>query len=518
MAPKSVCGLDLPLDANYDYTSWRKQPEDQEIPDDMELQERNQFNHDAEMHNRASIRATRAYETDVLAGTVPPNTQDIGAKLRPYYKYRDDEMELMLDSEAYCAQVVAPLPPKLTTFLIVERLKRAKDAEKKKEEEKGEKEKVSSLAGSMVMKNAAPMDALTRASVSTPQFLLAAIKYRLHPSFFWFTDKRLRWATEHSAEVPMRKNTTVTDAPEKSLLDVAKTKISWGGDDSAEGHSLLDWVEASGNFLAALDILCAKPDISNPFSFHTELTKHFQFFRAMEDFQELYIVWYPIEKRLRNKILDSDVSFSTAYWTSEVGGPLNAHKSLQAAATGSLSAPSVKMADLGPSVGTSNSSFPHFPPPPRQPRREEDYRPARDPPTGPRFRDSWSGRDSFRDRAPEQRRSNSRERRPLHCLICAGSHAVKFHSREKPGITAFHDRTPFFSSYERGNLESVRISGKGERQSICIGFNCNISGRLCDPSSHPGERLHICSLCGGGHPALPGDARCARFRNGAFLP
>lgn len=133
MAPKSVCGLDLPLDANFDYAAWRQQPQDLDIPVDMELQERNQHNFDAETANRVSIRKTRAYENDVKAGNIPAAARDIGGKLIAYFKYKDDEMELMLDSESYCTQVVAPLPPKLTAFIIVERVKRAKEAEKKKE-------------------------------------------------------------------------------------------------------------------------------------------------------------------------------------------------------------------------------------------------------------------------------------------------------------------------------------------------------------------------------------------------
>ncbi|KAJ6475684.1 hypothetical protein DFH09DRAFT_1342722 [Mycena vulgaris] len=235
MPTKSICQLDLPLDATYDFAAWRLQPNDLDIPDDMDLQERNQFNCDAQAANRISIRATRAYETAVKNGIVPPVTQDIGAILVAYYKYAPDELERMVTSEAYCTQVVAPIPPRLIEFLLAERDKRAKDAEKKKEDEKMAKDKGSDLKGSMVMSNATQMNPLTRPAVSTPEFLLAAIKYRLHPSLFWFTDARLRWATEHSSEMPMRKNTFILAASEKALLDVNKTVAQWGSDDSAEG-------------------------------------------------------------------------------------------------------------------------------------------------------------------------------------------------------------------------------------------------------------------------------------------
>jgi hypothetical protein len=58
----SVCGQELPLDANLDYAAWRNSPipRTSELPDGMRLQERSQFTYDAA--NRESIRTTRLYE------------------------------------------------------------------------------------------------------------------------------------------------------------------------------------------------------------------------------------------------------------------------------------------------------------------------------------------------------------------------------------------------------------------------------------------------------------------------
>jgi hypothetical protein len=43
---KSICDLDLPLDESFNFTGWRKILKDMEIPDDMMLPERNQYNYE----------------------------------------------------------------------------------------------------------------------------------------------------------------------------------------------------------------------------------------------------------------------------------------------------------------------------------------------------------------------------------------------------------------------------------------------------------------------------------------
>ncbi|KAJ7104051.1 hypothetical protein B0H15DRAFT_4746 [Mycena belliarum] len=517
---RSVCGKDLPLDATFDFAIWRKQPKDLPIPDDMDLQERNQHNSDVQIANRASIRATRAYETMLNSGAVPPITVDIGPKLTSYYEYTEIEVEKMVTSVEFCERVVAPVPPKLLEFLLEERGKREKEAEKKKEEQKA---KGTDLTGSMVMSNVAQINALTRPPVSIPDLFLAAIKHRMHPSLFWFTDQRLRYAIENPSEIPTKKNTSILTVPDKSLLDCAKLKSLWGSDDSAANVSVLTWNNALENFIAAIKILSAAPDNDNPFSFAVEMLKHRDFFQALEDFEALFMVWYPVEKRLRNKILTNNLAFDVVYWTSEAGGAINAWKAARAFSSGYYSLPLTKMADIGHFSGP-----PAYTPsaPKSQRMRDEDQRPYRDdqrsyrddqrsyrdtPRRGDRESDNgWAGRDRFRD----QGQDSFRERRPVHCLVCAGPHTLKNHPT---GQVAFQDRQQCFATYEDGCLKTAKPHGGPDRRVICIGYNCNLGGRPCDGSDHPAERLHICSLCGGSHPALPGNTRCPRFRNGALV-
>ncbi|KAJ7021891.1 hypothetical protein C8F04DRAFT_1313178 [Mycena alexandri] len=481
----------------------------------MSLQEKNQYNYNVEMDNRTSIAQTRAYEEALSDGNTPPTTQDIGKKLRGFYKYTEVEVEDMVMSEEYCKSVVNPVPPMMLAMVLKTRADRAKVAEQKREEEKAAKEKAPELKGTMVMGTARKVNALTRPPVQIPDTFLAMIKYRMHPSLFWFTDLRLKFATEHGADIPMKKNTSIPSAPEKSLPDVAKLKTSWGYDENTEGASVLTWLESFKNFISAMEILCPPPDPTKPdlSTYAIELKQHAQVFRALDDFEDLFPIWYPVERDLRNKIMDGDMPFEVNYWVSETGGVLNAYKAATALANGTVRAPALKLTDLA-FPGTSSApkhrdNDSHR----RSDRHWRDVAPVvRD--DGNHHRDSFrpEGRDSFRpsDRNGDDRRT--RDRRVV-CLVCTKDHVVREHP---PANRESKDRHPHLTTYEHGVLKLARPREGEERKAFCIGWNC---GRSCDGSNHPVglERAHACSLCGGDHPALPANARCRRVRDGAFV-
>jgi hypothetical protein len=59
------------------------------------------------------------------------------------------------------------------------------------------------------MSNVTRIDVLTRPPVSIPPLFLAALKYKMHPSIFWFSDEQLHFATEHPNKLPTRKDTSI---------------------------------------------------------------------------------------------------------------------------------------------------------------------------------------------------------------------------------------------------------------------------------------------------------------------
>jgi hypothetical protein len=226
---------------------------------------------------------------------------------------------------------------------------------------------------------------------------------------------------------------SIASGNDKSLLDCAAMEKIWGSDDACDGVSVLGWVESFGNFLDALKELCAPPTDENPFSYALEMEKHYNFFRALKDFEKDFTIWYPIEKELRNAILNN-TAFDTAHWISEVGGVVRAWKAAKALAGGTHIIPMVKMADLGPAAHSSRQNR-HVPHKDDRDNRRDNRRDFDRDSNYARYRDSdngWRLRDDFR----KTNEDLPRERRPHPCLVCGGPHTIKDHP---PTQTDFRD-------------------------------------------------------------------------------
>ncbi|KAJ7041131.1 hypothetical protein C8F04DRAFT_1177340 [Mycena alexandri] len=507
MAPKSTCGQDLPLLRTFDFKAWRTPPADRDIPEDMSLRERNLYNHEVEVANSASKQLTRAYENTINDGETPETTVDVGKRLRASYKYTEQEMELMITSPDRCTTTLAPIPAPVLDIIIAERAKRAAA---KKDEGKSE------LAGSLVMPKAKKIDVLSRPPVTIPDVFLVALKHKLHPPLFWFTDARLRFATERCTELPMKKNTSLPNASEKSILDVTRLIKEWGSDENSCDISPLIWMQALKNFVKALEVLCPPTTLANPnaCSYAEEMELDARFFIAMDDFELLFDVWYPEERELRNMILDNDIGFCKELWTSRVGNLITAYKVNLKITNGTLGSRTSKLSDFS----TISSSGPSSKAPAfdrRNRRNDRDDRNDRYERNDRNDRsDRDNGRNSFRGPARDSfRRNDDREGstgvRALVCLICGQGHVVRDHPKNQ---TEFRDRKEYFSAYEQNTLKCAR----GERKTICLAFN--LYGR-CGGVGHPAgvDPLHVCSLCGGDHAALPANDRCRRVRNGEYI-
>ncbi|KAJ6452862.1 hypothetical protein C8R47DRAFT_1229274 [Mycena vitilis] len=179
----SVANKPLPLTTDFPFSAWRTPPPDLAIPDDMDIAERNTYNDRVDKFNVKSIEVTRAYEAVLQAGGTPATTSDIGPPLRAPYACTNDEMDLMVDSESFC-QVAAPIPASLMRIIIVMRVDRFKEAEKKKEREKAAKESGLDLVGKLVMCNPHRTEPLTRPDAVLPTVFLHALSSRLHPPLF----------------------------------------------------------------------------------------------------------------------------------------------------------------------------------------------------------------------------------------------------------------------------------------------------------------------------------------------
>ncbi|KAF8177285.1 hypothetical protein K438DRAFT_1978583 [Mycena galopus ATCC 62051] len=91
------------------------------------------------------------------------------------------------------------------------------------------------------------------------------------------------------------------------ILNNEKLIQDWGWDETAAGITPLQWLNSFENHIMALRQLSATPDTKNPFSYTVEMEKHRSYFANRPGFEPDFHIWYPVERELRNKILDNTV-------------------------------------------------------------------------------------------------------------------------------------------------------------------------------------------------------------------
>ncbi|KAJ7627677.1 hypothetical protein DFH06DRAFT_732939 [Mycena polygramma] len=159
MVQLSNAGMPLPVPGDFDFDGWMKRPADVVPPEDMDLKARNEDNHAAEIHNRASLKATRHFRA-----VQDNSSMDVGRKLRAYWLYSTADLQSMVKSVRVC-EAVGPLPVYLCLMVEQARVSRTEveeDEKREREKERSdrekvradrEKDKVAPVIGTMVMSN-----------------------------------------------------------------------------------------------------------------------------------------------------------------------------------------------------------------------------------------------------------------------------------------------------------------------------------------------------------------------------
>ncbi|KAJ7106312.1 hypothetical protein C8R44DRAFT_745383 [Mycena epipterygia] len=177
------------------------------------------------------------------------------------------------------------------------------------------------------------------------------------------------------------------------------------------------------------------------------MEKHFVFIKALDDFELLFPVWYPVDK-LRNKIINN-LAFNTTYWTSELGSVLNAWKAAKAISAGSFSAPASKI-----TVRTLGQFMPPMP--------------HRQHPSSNASRLEMTGASRLLAHAT----------RTIGTLVIPFVKEAGFLSGATTEFVKGHNT--YFSIYEAGALKIHAAAPGAECKLLCIGFNCSGGGRTCD--------------------------------------
>ncbi|KAJ6555653.1 hypothetical protein DFH09DRAFT_1084821 [Mycena vulgaris] len=384
-----VSGLPLP-NAIFDFKGWRTQPAPLLITENMDLKDRNQHNHNAELVNRTSTKATRKYETALL--TTPADGIagiDVGNRLIPYYEYTPEEIDFMVASPEYCDKVVNPLPMSTHEYCLKKRLEKKQleyegKLKKDKEREEKEKDKAMPLLGSLVTSTPRFLSTTSRDVPSVPIPFLTAIKNQYHVPLYWFSDSKLRLANTHPHDIALEKITPAASAedlhPEKvSIVNISKLMKTWGSDEDTTHLTPHSFNLSSRNLLAGLEALC---DTSS--SLKLQKTSDFT-------------IWYEEERKLRICVPDH-YQFDEVIWSSKVNTVLSAHKAALKM-FGTMTAKRANDSDLRPG-------------PQKLQKTGLDSDPSRQ-------SENHSFRNSFHEQEPPRGPRTSGDRPPT-CLICAG--------------------------------------------------------------------------------------------------
>ncbi|KAG6874775.1 hypothetical protein C0992_006598 [Termitomyces sp. T32_za158] len=428
-------------------------------------------NVEIERFNEESIAST----IDVMATPVPrPPNLDIGPPLKTPYFYTESEIEELVGSQALC-ESLGPFAPSLIRQIAASRDRGKRDADLARQAEK-EKDKEADtslrnkLLGTMEMQNPIRRVFGEAKEVVIPTVYLLNIRNRLVPPLHFFTNQCIE-LVHTSPQMIHTKFVRPYGVDEQSgekvqLLDLSKMISLWGNDDSYECLSPLRFLEASKNMHSALKLLCKAPseDIdssqmptSKSTNYAIEYERHLSYFRQIDDFEDTFPCWYAFEREARMDILLGNVVFDWSKYAARVHIILQTRHALE--------------------------------------RRDRPYHKI---PRHTSSVDVSSARTStqkfFRESSPA-------------CLLCGKAHRLFDH----PGnVSTFNDGKPLFVRLSGSQLVVAR-SGKGSSpKKVCGIWNLN---RSCD-NRHGNEALHVCSFCGGSHPALSRSPSCARINNG----
>ncbi|KAJ7914728.1 hypothetical protein B0H13DRAFT_2659143 [Mycena leptocephala] len=307
MVQLSRSGLALPLPANFDFLAYTTRPAD--IPEFVGMQ---------------LLQKNMANITTATASAAGAGTLDVGEPLRALFEYSADEKELLISSKEL-VNAVSPLPSSLTLYIASEQLKlaRVEAADKSKRDKErldkdAEKAKANQdIRGTLLMSNPRPISSSMSSPIAVPEVYLMSIKNQIYFPLHWWVDKVLRGAMEYQHTVPTTgiyasQTSKPVGAEKIRVVDVAKGVEEIGGD--GDGSAAPGLPRAYENDPAA------------PKDTHaTELNLHVLFFANIKEFDDLFHVWYPVERSLRYEIFNSGL-FDEMLYGSRVEIAFQTHK------------------------------------------------------------------------------------------------------------------------------------------------------------------------------------------------
>jgi hypothetical protein len=404
-----------------------------------------------------------------------PDDLDIGPDLKTPFCYSSRELQDLVDSQRYCDSF-GPLPPSLTREVEVVRANVKKVAELERQAEKDKDKEAetktrASLLGSMRLVNPTPRVMGKSELPVIPTVYLLGIKNKACPPLNFFLNDHIKTVNHSPQDVHVKlsrpwgaDDTTSEKIP---LLDMPKMVSLWGSDGHHSCLTPLRYIEASANFLQALQLLCSSNEGQEPTStsYALEFKQHRDFFIQQVDFESSFQLWYSFELESCRDIMKGVLFDWTVY-------ALHVEVLVRAREIMSNSASSFSGVKRPADVDTRLSKGPRY----------------------PSSVDISSTRASFRNTTPA-------------CLLCGRDHRYRDHPSSS---TSFEDGKPLFCRYTDAVLWTVKPFKGPSSKRICTVWNISKS---CD-GRHGADCIHFCSLCGGDHTALERNTRCSRVTDG----
>ncbi|KAJ7312291.1 hypothetical protein DFH08DRAFT_822328 [Mycena albidolilacea] len=420
----SACGLPLPLPSTFDYAAHHKRPADTPTPDDMELLEKNRRNVRTETHNADSVSATRDYE-EAIANAESVAALDVGAKLKAYYAYTEDEKRLLVGSKEV-VEATGPLPVFMTSWVDAQRLVVATEEATERRKRDADRVKAPrSIHGTLQMGTPHAVAPTSEATITIPDIWWRSLFYKIYFPLHWWVDEVIQQYHDHPHSIP-KCDITLESSTKVQVIDFPRAEEMLGDEDST--FNLLTpglWRQASCNLLAAYDICCTpttEDDSELQANYNTEYKVHVHFFAHLKCIEDLkmFPVWYPVENELRNEIYNGG-GFSLATWENRWMIALVAWKQANAPT------PFTPSRSASPFNSSSSSGVPN-----RNGKR-----------TSPDDGNTAAAKRHKRSSTPTTGEGQS-FRKPPACVTCCGLHSAFDHPTT---ITVFLDGKPIFRMF-----------------------------------------------------------------------
>lgn len=300
---------------------------------------------------------------------------------------------------------------------------------------------------------------------------LFGIKNKAHPPLNFFLNEHIKTINHSPQDVHVKlscpwgaDDTTSEKIP---LLDMPKMVSLWGSDNHHSSLTPLRYIEASANFLQALQLLCSSNEDQEPtsISYALEFKQHRDFFIQQVDFEGSFQLWYSFELESCQDIMKGVLMDWTVY-------ALHIEVLVQAREIMSSSTSFFLGIKCPADVNTHLSKGPRY----------------------PSSVDISSTQVSFQNMTPA-------------CLFCGRDH---WYCNHPSSSTSFKDGKLLFCCYTDTILWTIKpFKGPSPKQ-ICTVWNISKS---CD-SQHKADCIHFCSLCSGDHTALECNACCSHVTDG----